>query len=429
MLFVIFSLFTQSTFSAIPPQKLGENSGVNSLQVPFFRSPESLFPSGAISLATLQRQQINAKMKTEKFYKWKSQLFRVEELKPIRPVHLSKTVIDPKTNHRFKVTEANISQIKVRDEASKVMKTYQIDQLASDPYDMGLAITLTDAYLKKSVTENAKILTTIPQGQLLYPLGFEKGFVKVQYKDYVGYVRLSETITKFDLATVIYAQEKWQFVKRRDFDYMVTVENKKIHLSQIRGLVTPDLRGLIASPTQKIPMWSQVEVVNDQKPSWIESNIKGHGLVWWKPSVAADEIYTIDELLKKEISSVSFHPKNPLRGLLSAHGVFMTEDGYHWKKLSQFADFNGPVYYFNDLLIFVGHFRSLNGGKSFDNYIQIDKLASAIEYSLGYFPKRLQVKRIETLPPFRLKIEVDTGVKKIKMESPLFAQDWKVVRS
>lgn len=368
-------------------------------------------------------------MKTEKFYKWKSQLFRVEELKPIRPVHLSKTVIDPKTNHRFKVTEANISQIKVRDEASKVMKTYQIDQLASDPYDMGLAITLTDAYLKKSVTENAKILTTIPQGQLLYPLGFEKGFVKVQYKDYVGYVRLSETITKFDLATVIYAQEKWQFVKRRDFDYMVTVENKKIHLSQIRGLVTPDLRGLIASPTQKIPMWSQVEVVNDQKPSWIESNIKGHGLVWWKPSVAADEIYTIDELLKKEISSVSFHPKNPLRGLLSAHGVFMTEDGYHWKKLSQFADFNGPVYYFNDLLIFVGHFRSLNGGKSFDNYIQIDKLASAIEYSLGYFPKRLQVKRIETLPPFRLKIEVDTGVKKIKMESPLFAQDWKVVRS
>lgn len=425
----MFAFFMQTAFGALPSLKLDDKAGESFQQVPFFRSPQSLFPSGAISLSTLQRQQINAKMKNEKFYKWKKQLFRIEDLRPIRPVHLSKSVIDPATKKRYKVLEAQVGQIKIYDESTKLSKTLPLDQLASDPYDTGLAITLMDVYLKSSPADDGKVLTTIAQGYSLTPTRFENGFAKVTYKNYVGYVRLSEMVTKFDLATVIFADQKWQFVRRRDFDYIVTVDNKRIHLSQIAGLVTPDLRGLIASSSQKIPMWSQVEVVVEQKPSWIESHLKDHGLVWWKTSTVTDEIYTIDELLKKEISSVSFHPKNPLRGILSAHGVFMTVDGFHWRKIPQFENFNGPVYYFSDNLVFVGHFRSLNGGKSFDNYIQIDKLASAIEYSLGYFPKRLQVKRIESLPPFRLKIEVDTGSRKIKMESPLFAQDWKVVKS
>lgn len=402
---------------------------MSTLQVPFFKSPESLFPSGSVSIKALQKQQTNARLTKEKLYKWKNQFFRAHELKPIRPVHLSRTVIDPVTKQRFKVLEANVDFVKVRDDIKKREVEYPLDHLASDPYDTGIAITLTDTYLKKIPSDDGKVLTTIPQGISLTAISYENGFAKVNYKNYSGYVRLSEAVTKFDLATVIYAEEKWQFVKRREFDSMITVDDKKIHLSQIRGLVTPDLRGLIASSNQKIPLWSLVEIITDQKPSWIESTLKGHGSVWWKPSVLREEVYTIDQLLKKEISSVSFHPKDPLKGILSAHGVFMTEDGYHWTKISQFTDFNGPVYYFNDVMLFVGQFRSIDGGRSFDNYIQIDKMASAIEYSLGFFPKKLQVKRIETRSPFRLKIEIDTGNKRIKMESPLFAQDWKVVRN
>ena len=98
------------------------------------------------------------------------------------------------------------------------------------------------------------------------------------------------------------------------------------------------------------------------------------------------------------------------------------------RRIKQFENFNGPVHYFNDLLIFVGQHRSVNGGKSFENYIQIDKLAQAIESQYGFLPKRLQVRHIETKAPFRLKIEIETGSRKIIMESPLFTQDWKAVK-
>jgi hypothetical protein len=213
---------------------------------------------------------------------------------------------------------------------------------------------------------------------------------------------------------------------------MLTNDRKKIHLSKIMGLLTPETRGVIASANQKIPLWSQVEIVNSQKPNWLRSQLKGHGPVWWNPSKTdLDEkelVLTIDELIRRKISSVSFHPKNPSRGILSANGVFITEDGLHWRSLKQFEDFNGPVHYFNDLLIFVGNYRSVDGGKKFENYIQIDKLASAIEDQYGFLPKRLQVTHIETKPPFRLNIEIETGQRKIKMESPLFTQDWKAIK-
>ncbi len=416
-------------FAAISPQSLGPMAAPSGLEVPFFKSPESLFPSGSVRIEALQKQQLNARLVKEKFYKWQNRLFKTYELRPVRPIHLSRSVIDPRTKRRFKVMETNVGIVRIYDEQLKKPVGYAIDALKSDPYDQGYAITLMDAYLRKSSSDEAKVLTTIPQGYSLVATKYENGFAKVSYKNYSGYIRLSEIITKFDLASIVFAKQKWHFVKKREFDWIVTIEGKKIHLSQIKGLVTPDQKGIIASNNQKIPMWSAVEIVSDQRPTWVESALKGHGTVWWKPATATpEEIFTVDELLKKEISSVSFHPKDPMKGVLSANGVFITDDGYHWKKLSQFASYNGPVHYFNDLLLFVGHFRSTDGGKTFENYIQIEKMASAIEYSLGFFPKKLQVKRIETRPPFRLKIEVDTGNRNIKLESPLFAQEWKVIK-
>ncbi len=429
MLFVILTYFSLQAHGAIPANKGVDTVPSSVIQMPFFKSPGSSFPSGSTNLEALVKQQVHTRWANEKFYKWKNQLFRCNEINPILAVHLSKFVIDTRTKKRLTVAEARVHTIEVTHTPGTKSFSMPVENLSSDPYDLGVGMTLVDAYLKKSASDESAILTTVPQGERLIAIHYKNGFAEIKYKHYIGFVRLSELVTKFDLASLIYADHKWQFAEKREFDWIITRGGKKIHLSDVHGLVTPDLRGLIASSNQKIPLWSQVEIVTEPKPTWIESVIKDHGSVWWKPVSADDDaIVTIDELLKKEISSVSFDPRNPLKGVLSAHGVYMTDDGYHWKRLSQFEEFNGPVHYFNDLLLFVGQFRSTDGGHHFDNYIQIDKIASAIEYSFGFFPKKLQVKRIETLAPYRLKIEVDTGSRKIKMESPLFAQDWKVFK-
>ncbi len=425
---MMFSLFLLPIFARASVPTLA------SVQVPFFKSTQSLFPSGYSSLDSLLKSQTQKTMSSENLFRWNGKVFNSEELRPVLPVHLSKYVLDVQTHQRWRVVETGLQTLKVENQVTKNTIQFSIHELLSDPFDLGYALLLKDVYLKKGPNQNAKIITTIPQGIRLQPIEFKNSFFKVKYNDYIGYVSLAEALTKFDLCTMVFVEHRWHLIKKREYDYLITSENKKIFLNQVQRLVTPDTRGIVASSTQKIPLWSQVEIVKSMRPDWIKSELKGHGPIWWKPprdkgdSSEDDKIVLIDQLIRQTISSVSFHPKDPLKGIISSNGVYITEDGLHWKRIKQFEQFNGPVHYFNDLLIFVGQLRSVNGGRSFENYIQIDKLAQAIEEQYGFLPKRLQVKNIETNAPFKIKIEIETGFRKIKMESPLFTQDWKAVR-
>jgi hypothetical protein len=237
-------------------------------------------------------------------------------------------------------------------------------------------------------------------------------------------------ITKFDFASFVFANNEWQQVSKREFDTIVTKSKKRIPLNEISGLITPPQIGVIASNSQKIPLWSRVEITQTNVASWQLSRLPEHGNVWWKPNKDFDQLYySLDEILAKDVSFVSFNPYNPYKAILSADGVYVTYNGTHWKRLPQFETYNGPVLYLNDQLLFVGNFRSTDGGQTFENYIQIDKLASAIEFQYGFSPKKLQVKKIDSTSPMKIKIEIDTGNGRIKMESPIFDQNWQAVKT
>lgn len=429
LLVIIASLILNSiaSFAAISPNSAPKNTQ----EVPFYKSTDSQFPSGFTNLENLKRSLVSSKNKVDRHFKWKKLFFSQSELKPIFPVHLSRFVILQKTNSRMNVIETNAKTILLSDTNQQNINKKLISEVSSDPYDLGYAMSLKDVYLKSYANENSKTLTTIPQGTRLIAEKYVSKFALVTYQNYKGYIHISELITKFDFASFIFAHNMWHQVRARVFDVVLTEKNQSIPLNDIKGLITPDNKGIIASSSQKLPIWSQVEIAQDKISTWNESELKDHGRIWWKNSEIAEEqaMYTIDELLKKEISSVSFHPQNPLKGILSSNGVYLTNDGYRWIKIKQFEDFNGPVHYFNDSLIFVGNFRSTDGGKNFDNYIKVEKLASAIEYQFGFTPKKLQVKKIETEAPFRLKLEIETDHRNIKLESPLFSQDWKASKS
>lgn len=416
-----------ASYAAISPNSAPKSD----LEVPFYKSIDSLFPSGFTNLENLKRSQVSTKNKADRYYKWQKLYFSHDELKPIFPVHLSRYVIVQKSNVRMKVIETNSKSILLSDNSQQVISKKMITDVIADPYDLGYAMSLKDIYLKNSASEKSKTLTTIPQGTRLIVEKYISTFAQVTYQNYNGYVHISDLITKFDFSSFIFANNEWHQVRSRNFDVIKTEKNQTISLNIVKGLITPDNKGIIASSSQKLPMWSQVEASQNKISVWNESELKEHGRIWWKNNAEIDEqiIYTIDELLKKEISSVSFHPQNPLKGILSSNGVYLTQDGYRWKKIKQFEEFNGPVHYFNDQLIFVGNFRSTDSGRTFDNYIKVEKLASAIEFQFGFTPKKLQVKKIETQAPFKLKLEIETDHRNIKLESPLFSQDWTASKS
>lgn len=428
MLFVILTFcLTTITAHAAYIDTSAAPSEYGKTLVPFYKTKESKFPSGYTTFDNLKKKQVRRNLLPEKYYSWNQKLFPLMDLNPIFPAHLANNVIDPITHKRLKVLNTNISTLFATDPNKPGLQTkYPINEVNSDAYDSGLAMALKDLYLKKNSSAESPVITTIPQGERLIPLNYHNGYAEVRYKNYLGYVSLSEVITKYDFCTYAYFNNQWHPIKSRQYDYLIDNKKQKIHLSKITGLIVNDQLGIIGSNSQKIPMWSQVNLINNQQKNWSESRLKDHGLVWWRPdSSSIETYYSIDDLLKKEIASVSYDPKNPLQGILSSHGVYITENGTQWKKIEKFNDYHGPVHYFSPALIFVGNYRSIDGGKTFDNYIQLDRLAHMIEDQYGFYPKKLQVKKIETFKPYRMKIELDTGNRQIKLESPLFAQDWK----
>jgi len=404
------------------------------LQVPFFKSTESQFPSGSTTLELLQKQLLHKNKVSDSAYRWNGKSFKKSELKPVLPVHLSDYVIEAANQKRWRVLDVGVDALRLQDPLTKLEKNLNTSQVLSDSFDLGYALILKDTYLRKTSSNEGAVLTTIPQGFRLKPLFYQDGFFKVKYKDYEGFVTLAEALTKFDMSTMVFAENQWHFVIKREYGNLVTNTKKQISLNKVQKIITPDTRGIIASSNQKIPMWSLIEVIKNSQGEWMQSEVKGHGTIWWrmpdeeKQNPLVENAILIDQLIRQPISSVSFHPKNPMRGILSSNGVYITDDGLHWKRLKQFDDYNGPVHYFNDLLIFVGNYRSTDGGKTFENYIQIDRLAQAIQDQFGFLPRRLQVNKIETKAPYRLRIEIETGFRKIKMESPLFTQDWKAAK-
>jgi hypothetical protein len=391
MLFVMISsilLSAHTAFAAIQPDYYLKKPE----QVPYFKSTKSLFPSGSASLDQLKKTVVKTQSSTENAYQWNKIFFSENELKPLFATHLSNYVISNNSNDRLKVLEASTKSLNVLNEITGFTTKVDIRDVHADAYDFGTSIALKDIYLKTKADDKSETQTTIPQGTRLKVEKFAGKYALVNYQMYRGYIQLSEIMNKVDLASFVFASNQWHKVSHREFDQIITDKKVKIQLDQIKGMITPNNVGLIASSNQKIPLWSQVTLLKTTLTQWQQSKTKDQGLVWWRPNKEYEQIYySIDELLKKNVSSVSFHPYNSMKGLVSADGVYITQNGNQWRKLSQFDSYNGPVYYFNDNLIFVGHFRSLDGGKSFENYIQIDKLASAIEYQFGFSPKQLQV--------------------------------------
>lgn len=416
VLFVLFIRHDQSQGAAKSPSYFPTDS----IEISFYKTTSSPFASGlASSEKLLQRLLPETKIvpgETKYYHNGK---------------YYSQTELNPATAKKLATTPSDINNLR----------------------DPGKFLILVDTPLLAKPSTTAARLSKIYSGTLVKLVSekiarFQKGFVKVRFEGLEGFINISHTVSKFDFAVWIFPSEStldltarssanngWLQVKSRLFDEIETVEGRFIHLSQIEGLWTDDTKGLISSTSDPFPLWTQIRVFPEAPVLWKSSRLAGHQTVWWKESellaqknLEPTEI-TIDEILKKEIFSVSFHPKNPRKALVSAGGVYQTTDGQTWKKLKQFDNFSGPVHYFNDLMLFVGPYRSVDGGKTFENFIRIDELTESIASFIGYTPQRLELRSIKTTSTLKIIMDVDIGTRKIRVQSPIYAQAWSILRS
>lgn len=393
-------------------------AGRKTKEIPFFKSKMSIFPSGHASADKLSKLVVSSES-SETFYLAKDNKKISPKLVPyITAFHLSRVWIEKYTKLRVKPNNTI--------DLATLLLNYD-----TDPYDRGLILTLNDTKLRASADMKARAIKSIPKLNYFIPISFEKGFIKILFSGQFGYVDINDCISKYDFAKFAYSfkskSKTWEVVHHREFDTLMTAKNESLHLAEIKGLIVDQKLAFAFKENDHYPKWTSFHFVKEKTKPWIQSDVKGHGTVWWQQpdtEIIAKNNISIDDLMKKEIYSVSFQENNPKKGLASANGVFITEDGQTWSEISQFKDYSGPVYYFSDSLMYVGNYRSLDGGKTFENYIQIEKVSSAITRSTGIIPKKIQITKIKVQKPYSVVIDVQTGTKKIRLKSPIFSQDW-----
>ena len=389
-----------STFTSISLAKSASYFNQTGQQVSFYKSPASPYPSGQTNLDRLTQNQIQKISIEESFYFYKNQ-------------KISKSIL----------------------------KTTTVNNLSNSENlrDLGFFQNLKITAFRIKPDLISKQIFTIPAGNKFQALGFQNGFVFAKMNKTTGYIDISDCISKFDFAKAVYAKhpikknKQWFYVKNRNFDQIETIDHQSISLNTVEGIFPDSKKAIITDPGQSLPIWTTLEIkTEDTTNLWHQSQIEGHGLVYWKNAYAATKNerkkIKIDELLKKEISFVSFNPKNPRQAIASALGLFITTDGENWTAIEQFNDYSGPVLYYNEFLIFAGNYKSIDGGRTFENYIQIEKISAAISNTLGFDPKKLQVKKIKTIKPFKVEVDLDIGNRIIKVQTPVYAQDWRVVK-
>lgn len=429
MLFVILILTSFSAFSAVRPDPKTQApilseffAGRKEKEVPYFKSKMSVFASGHASLELLNSQLVSAET-DEAYYLAKDDKKISPSLIPfITAYHLSRVWVEKYTKRRVKPnSELDLATIQMNYD--------------TDPNDRGLILNLNETKLKSKPDIASTSLKTIPQFNYFIPIAFEKGFVKILYQNQVGFIDINDCISKYDFAKFAFSHKAknnaWEVIKHRQFDTLLTDRNQSLHLAEIKGLVVDQKQAFVYKENEHYPKWSSFKIVKEKTKPWLQSALKGHGTIWWQrpdAEILAKSTISIDTLIKKDIYSVSFQPDNPKKGLASAHGVFITEDGQNWTEITQFKDYSGPVCYYNDNIMFVGNYRSLDGGKTFENYIEVNKISEALKKHFGFAPKRIQMTKIKIQKPFNLLIDVSIGSRKVRLKSPLFSQEWKPIK-
>ncbi|WP_413287545.1 hypothetical protein [Bdellovibrio sp. HCB337] len=428
----------------------------NNSAVSFYRSQQSLFPSGQVKRDDLEKKILRRDYEPWFRVSWNKKDYEIPGDTVVTDLQLTKNLIARETLELFKgpeegsgrvgriVAKTNLQVLQTKSYWAEIyepklkLKGWAPLHLLEAPFeDTGVFVTLIDTFLRKTPQSSSEIVTTIPRMVRVTSLGFEKAYLKVQYQGHIGYLDLTNLAGRGDFAMWAFHKHKgWLGISHRENAYLMTVNSLKLPLEDFLAFNPYTDRGVVSQKLNEDgpSIRSRVTIANNRAHRWALSHLEGHGPVWWRmdepqamKTVASETLLSNEQLLKREVVSVAFSSKGT-KGIASANGIFRTEDGKVWKEIPQFAGQNYPVAIHPDGAWFVGNYRSFDDGKTFETYIKWDKLAQKIQMGMSLPPRHLRISNIEPLSHSRIRIHVDTGVQKVKMQAHILSNEWSLVK-
>jgi hypothetical protein len=418
----------------------------------FYKSPDSLFASGHASKSDLLSsvrqsftvfqfearsgnktvQVSNDQVLREINTAWKVQVKRSTPLYKEADL-TSRKLIDLSENKTLEVEAFEGAFARVLTTEGKLRGFVLTTSLEIPVHDPGQWVPMLPLSLKHDPKDQA------PQKLLISPLMRLK-LVQVQGDFGLfstghqrGWARLSDVVGRADFAELAWDSvgRKWEKVLYRLGPQVMVVPNTPKPISHFTAFKGAKNRALISGDHISLSRGSRVELVKPQAIRWTQSEVKGHGLVWWRKDLLSEQqsssTITTQELLKRNLSGMSYDSKRK-KGLASAQGIFITIDGKNWKKIPQFGDDDWPVCLHPSGVWFVGTYRSADEGKSFEPFLRYSDLARLLQKDSqrNRAFTHLKVLDVQPLAASQVLMKIDTGLTIAKLTAHVLSSHWKI---
>jgi hypothetical protein len=416
----------------------------------FYKTPYSQFPSGQLSEDELESKKIRTEETNTYHVSWDKRDFYFDSNEMAKDIHVSDLIT---ANRSFPVMEKRDSKSRDAFYSSKgdVVRLISIQSedwleienlktgkrgvarasdFSSFSEDTGLALTYMSTFFKETADDSSKVITTIPQNTRLKVFDWKGDKIRVQFNGKYGYIDAGHIILKADFASwVLHNKQGWTEVKHREGRFVRTKQNELLLISDAKAYVTDKTRAFSLVHKDNGPKLKSKLEIKDLEPSrWVVSKIAEHGEVWWKklrPTAMNTQAKTLTELTSQGIFSSDIANDKPTRGLISSKGIYRSEDGVMWEKIEFFKDENWPVCVTKNVW-YVGSFRSLDDGKTFEPFIRWDFLSYLMTTEIQTTAKFFKILKMESLGSKEIKILMDVGPKKVTFIYDSYATTWKI---
>jgi hypothetical protein len=396
--------------------------------IKFYQSPSSPFPSGESELRTLEKNRVSESPEFSFYVQSGLKLMWIKASDLARDVQLGKYVYSNLKNRKYKVIKVQDSLLWGMPEGTESLPEWLSTEDVSPVLDdLGVALTLKATKLRQNASWGSEASITIPEFSRLEILNFKDQWVQVKFESIgslTGWIEISSLVLKHDFANFVMTDsKKWISVLYRQGSRMITENHGPIDISKITAMMTKSDLGIAirAEPKQGLLLRQNLHLLSTRNQIWNLSSLPGHGSVYWQQALQKpeDDIFTTEQIMKREITSVSFHPKNQKMGILSSSGIFLSLDGEIWRKIPNFKNRNFPVFINSDGVIFVGAERSLDQGKTFHPCLKWESLAHLVEEKQKAVPKDLRITGISQLKSGLLKYEIETELGKMRWSAKI----------
>jgi hypothetical protein len=379
---LFFHLIPSHSSAIVPIRDLAEPS------IPFYRSPESPFPSGTEDLTILQQSKIQSKSEI-----W----YLIEEQSKAQWVPAAELIFFP-----------NEKSDSINHQRGFIKETTPTLRLNHGWRTNG------------EIKEGSRVIITSIRSD--WSCGIDQ-------ENKPLCVASDKVILPIDTTIRVKTNSgQWHNIKARKKHFYLTVQNTYIPISKISEWI-PDLNiGFLqtnSGPTElnlkfnkaKISQYKRVLVKTKELKTWNQSHLENHGNVWWQELNLKrnNEIHTFitsDELQSRTIfAKVSSKKSSQMITLASANGIFVSKDGETWNYIEKFGENNFPVAIGPRNTLIVGDQISFDEGKTFQNYLRWDQIAQQTQNFLHHPPKHLKLISINLKSSNRLDVQIDTGYK------------------